>query len=275
MSFRVAVVGGGVFGCVIGRALVEEGCKATIFDCRRPLAASRASGFLMKPSWFDGLGKAVSKPSLDLLDKLYRLQKVKFRVAAGIRTFAYRVDREQVLEDSEHLSYVERKVVRVGSGYIGFSGESDNQEYDLVVLAAGIWSAKLTDIGEMIGKKGISFEWKRQIRRSFIRPWAPYKQVVVFNVPGKDLVWGGDGTAIKAENWTEGRESQCLARVSKAAKLEASEATPHVGIRPFTGGSEPCLLEKRGKRLWLATGGGKNGTIAAGWAAVKIVEATR
>jgi glycine/D-amino acid oxidase-like deaminating enzyme len=267
---RVGIVGGGTFGSIIGRALKEEGCKVTIFDCRRSEAASRASGFLMKPSWFDGLGKKITDPALELLDKFYGLQKIKFRMGP-LRTFAYRVDREAVLDDPK-LHYIEEKVTKVQPRVLTLKN-GEEHEFDTVILAAGVWSKNLISIPGLEGKKGISFEWKGQhIKRSRIRPWAPYKQVVVFNVPDTNIVWGGDGSAILAENWKEERDEECLERVSKLAGLDGEEATRRTGIRPYIEGMKPCLLETRGKHLWVATGGAKNGTIAAAWAAYKLAK---
>lgn len=259
---KVGIIGGGTFGCIVGRALKEEGCKVTIYDCNRALAASRASGFLMKPSWFDGLGSKITEPSLELLDKLYGLQKIKFKVGP-IKTFAYRIDREQVLNDTK-LTFVNERVT---------VDELKEKEYDLIIVAAGVWSGRLVNgIEGLEGKQGISFEWKGQIEKNKINPWAPYKQIVVFNVPGSNKVWGGDGSAILSQNWSASREQECADRVAKVADMKASQATRFVGIRPYIKDVKPCLVEKRGKRLWVVTGGAKNGTIAAGWAAHKIIK---
>lgn len=273
---KVGIVGGGTFGSTIGRALQEKGCNVTIFECYKKLAGSKPSGFLMKPSWFSGLGKEVYKPSLELLDKLYGLQKIKFRVGP-LKTYAYRVSREAVINDPK-LKYVHQKVIRVGpsegKGLDAFL-ETDKEEYafDLVIVAAGVWSGTLVDVPNLVGKKGVSFEWEAaKVEKNRISPWAPYKQTVVFNVPGEDKVWGGDGTALIPENWTDSRDDECLERVAKVSKLPLDKVTKIHGIRPYIEGVKPCLIERRGRRLWVVTGGAKNGSVAAGWAAYKMVK---
>lgn len=265
---KVGIVGGGIFGCVIAKALSEH-CDVTVFDCRKKEAASKCSGFLMKPSWFDGLGKKITKPGLDTLSSLYKLQEIKFKVGP-LRTLVYRVAKDRVL-GWDPLNVIQQKVIGIKENWI--KTEDDNERhFDAVILAAGIWTNRFFPKFGVTGKKGISFEWKGEVKRPFIRPWAPYKQVVVFNVPEEpNQVWGGDGSAIKPDNWTEEREKDCLKRVSKAAELEPEEAKQNVGIRPFVEG-KTHILEKVGKRYWVATGGGKNGTILAGYVAHRLVE---
>jgi len=261
---KVGIVGGGVFGSVIGAALHKQGCKVTIFDRRKPDAGSLASGFLMKPSWFGNMEKSDSERSLKLLDELYGLQELKFRVGP-VKTTVFRVDKKAVLENW-HLEYLEQKIDSVKDGWI------DDQEFHLVVVAAGVWCRRFFDLPDLKGKVGISFEWDGELRKNIISAWAPYKQVVAFNIPGEGKVWGGDGTAILGENWTSERGEQCLSLVSKTIGFPKHEARAHVGIRPYYKTKDPCLVEKRGHKLWLATGGSKNGTIGAGWAANKILD---
>lgn len=265
---KIGVVGSGVFGCVIGAALAAAENYVTIFDCGKKQAGSKASGFLMKPSWFSNMKSKDSDKALALLDKLYGLQEIKFKVGP-LKTTAFRVDGNKVLQD-ERMRFLERKAVSVADKEIHFDNGQVG-EFDLVVVAAGVWCTKFFGVEGLEGKVGVSHEWEGQVEKSFIKPWAPYKQVVVFNIPGTNRVWGGDGSAIISKNWTEEREMKCLARVSTAAKLNWQDAKSTVGIRPFYKTSEPCLLEKRGKRIWLATGGAKNGTIAAAWAANRLL----
>jgi glycine/D-amino acid oxidase-like deaminating enzyme len=45
------------------------------------------------------------------------------------------------------------------------------------------------------------------------------------------------------------------------------------GLRPYVPGAKPCVLAEPHPGLWVVTGGAKNGTAAAGWAARKLSEA--
>lgn len=258
---NIGIIGWGTFGGIIGKALKKDGHTITMFDCRKKLAASKASGWLMKPSWFERLGSKIADPSLELLDKLYGLQKVKFRIGP-LKTWAYRIDGTKVLHAD--LQCFERKVHDVDQ-------LTKDYEFDTVIVTAGCWSGRFANIPNLTGKQGVSFRWKGQVERNRIKPWAPYKQVVVFNEDG-ETVWGGDGSAILPTNWKEERVSQCLERVSKLSKLPAEKAEAFEGIRPYVPGAKPCYLEKAGKRVWVVTGGAKNGTIAAAWAALQLKE---
>lgn len=271
---KVGIIGGGVFGSVIGAALDRKGCDVTIYDCRKQQAASLASGFLMKPSWFGNMSKEDSAASLALLDKLYGLQELKFRIGP-LKTTVYRVDKKAVLENSK-LKYVEKKVKEIHDGTIIL--DEDEREYDLVVVAAGVWCKRFFDLDGLAGKTGVSFEWTQdgpyspELKRNLISVWAPYKQVVAFNIPESNKIWAGDGTAILEKNWEDVRIEDCQRRICKVTGLPLNGGSYQVGIRPFYKTKHPCHVEKRGHKMWLATGGSKNGTIGAGWAANKIRE---
>lgn len=274
MQADAVIVGAGLFGNTIARALEAEGRKVVVLDDGRPYAASRPSGCLMKPSWFSGLGKAVYEPSLALLERVYGIRDIKFQLPLGPTTTVHWVDHRQ---PSSTLVTATATAVHPGrvewaAATLDGDAEVGTIEAPLVVVAAGIWCTKLLEC-DLKGKQGASFEWVGEIPENRIKPWAPYKQVVAFNIPDQDRIWCGDGSAIKPENWTQERFTQsadrCAAFVGKSRNL----GTASVGIRPFAK-VKPCLLEEREPGLWLATGGAKNGTIAAGWAAHRILEAT-
>ena len=145
----------------------------------------------------------------------------------------------------------------------------------LVVVAGGVWSKELIHAPTLVGKQGVSFRVPESyVMNNTIQAWAPYKQAVVFQEK-RDQVWAGDGTAIKPENWTEERAQKSLNRMRKITTF-SSMASKHavVGIRPYVPKVKPCLLEHQENGLWVATGGAKNGLIAAGWAAHEIVRRT-
>jgi hypothetical protein len=88
----------------------------------------------------------------------------------------------------------------------------------------------------------------------------------------------GDGTALKVGNLTEERLAQSTKRARDVTGgLGMTEM--NIGIRPCMPkaalGKAPCHLafhhdEITTGSLIVATGGAKNGTIAAGWAAYQI-----
>jgi len=276
---RAAIVGAGIFGCVVGRALQRAGWEVNWYDDRRPLSGSAPSACLMKPSWFSGMGER-ARPALEMLDRLYGLREVALEVwPTRARAKAHWVPCEEILESANSVNHV--TVTRVGREGVWY--EAQGQEHcaraDLVVVAAGVWCDKLLLMNGLYGRTGVSFRWwydklpeggSPLLEYGKVMPWAPYKQVVGFN-EGPMRVWGGDGSAIKPENWTAKREGECLARVSKFLGLDPAIAVSRTGIRPFYKTSDPCLLDQMSPSTWLATGGGKNGTIAAGWAAHELL----
>ena len=151
-------------------------------------------------------------------------------------------------------------------------------EPDLLVVCAGAWTAKLVGsrwTGGTDYKKGISFRMKQDLPRPFVKPWAPYKQVVAHQ-QGDQEIWIGDGTAILSKNWKEGHVIQCRKRCLKAVNLHENAIIREiVGVRGYNkhDKSQPCLFRKLANHTYVVCGAAKNGTIAAGWAAQEIVRA--
>lgn len=225
----------------------------------------------MRPSWFSGMGKDRSEPSLGLLEKLYGLETIQFRIGP-LSTQVYWCDPKKILSGP-----VLRAAVReVAAGRVFLEGGLELHAR-LVVLAAGVWTNEVLQhywkVPGLTGRAGVAFLWPdEQPGQPFIRPWAPYRQIVAFN--RGDGLWAGDGTSLKPESWSEGRETASLARCAQAVGRPATRATRLFGIRPYVLNAKPCYLEQPADGLWVATGGAKNGTVAAGWCAHEIVRKT-
>ena len=264
-----AVVGGGLFGATIARALCAEGWQVALFDDRRPLSGSRPSGSLMKPGWFAGLGKDVYEPSLALLDRLYGVRDLEFRIRpSGLRQKVHWVPTSLILDhESAPYMLVEETVTSVGEGFVEFGLPPTYMAFPLVVVAAGAWCNQLLQV-QVEGKQGVSFRWPGRVEENTIQGWAPYKQAVWFQ-ESEGSCWAGDGSAILPANWTTGRMEDSRKRMARLTTMRCEEAVE--GIRPYVKGHKPCLLQQRAPCLWLATGGAKNGLVAAGWAASEIV----
>lgn len=261
------IVGGGLFGSIIGAAL--DGTDYIIIDDRQPEAGSGPAACLMKPSWFSSMGREVYEPALRTLSCSYEIKTIEF--AAGIKALkvgVHWIDPRHIL-DHNTIDETVLSISSIPNGYEVVSTRSRRQARNIVV-AAGIWTEKLFPKYKQQGQKGIAFTWKDQIEQPFITPWAPYRQMVVFN-RGSNEVWSADGTAIKAENWTTDRARQSIKRVTDhlvaQGQLPKGEPGALVGIRPYAKDHKPCLLVEEAPGLWLASGGAKNGTMAAGYCA--------
>ena len=141
----------------------------------------------------------------------------------------------------------------------------------LLVVATGVWCNELFPELRIQRKQGVSFRLAGKLTRPFIKPWAPYKQVVAHQQSAGEL-WVGDGSAILEKNWDENRVKQCLTRCQKAVGVSQPPLKTLTGLRAYSpSGNDPCVLKKVGPRAWVATGAGKSGTIAAGWVANKLL----
>lgn len=272
MQHDVVIVGGGLFGEIIAKALRQKGRECLIIDRDEKEAGSRPAACLMKPSWYSGLGKDVHVPALTLLDELYGIREVEFKVAMT-KTIVNWIPPALILgqEARIHGDVVDLKV---GVVFYKTPGGTMPMQANLIIVAAGIWTQQLVPSVVQTAQKGIAFlDPTNPIDQPFIKPWAPYKQIVAFN--RGDGLWVNDGTAILEKNWTEERETQCARRCQDAVGgLSLRNTRSLVGIRPYAKGHKPCLLEEIEPGLWVVSGGAKNGTLAAGWCGHIIGEAT-
>lgn len=280
------VIGAGIFGSVIAARLRQLGQDVLVIDAEKPGSGSKPAACLMKPSWLGSMSKEQMGQSFTLLDELYGLQEVTFALPVGSAKVPW-VPPASILQPANLAATVERIERRSSHWTVeivtGFGGTTTELIARRVVVAAGIWTNDVLQrvpqgsflLPEIAAQTGVSFLWKKaQIQQPFIRPWAPYKQIVAFN-RAPDEVWAGDGTSILRKNWSDKRVMQSGARVNLAVPLPDKRMLQHnyiVGHRPYVKGAKPCYLEEPLPGLWVATGGAKNGTAAAGWCAHVIGE---
>lgn len=279
MKYDTVVVGGGLFGKIISRALARQGQAVQCIDNHNTLRGSDPAACLMKPSWLSKLGKELG-PCLELLDDLYGVTDIDFRMGPA-HTKVHWVDPAYVLYPSGDVgvSHANGTVEGIGGDVDGKIAarwrDSENWEEqetmcDSIIVAGGIWSTQLVPSlrGRMDGRWGVAIRTPGQIEEPFIKPWAPFKQLVAFNIDDQHI-WCGDGSAWKHYP-TEERIYTSVTR--EVAAVNASTHEQMVGVRPYVKTPDPCLLEEFGPDMWVATGGAKNGTAAAAWAARRLIE---
>lgn len=266
--YDVIVIGAGLFGSIIAESLIQQGRNVCVIDAEKENSGSKPAACLMKPSWYSGLGKEITTPALDTLDKLYGLESVEFNVR-GVKVPVHWIPPAKILKKN----YIKGEVCAVDKNiHDSWSVELQGSKLKGVmyakniVIAAGIWAKKFCEIeGGLSGQAGIAFLWENgDLKTPFITPYAPYRQMVAFN--RGDGLWMSDGTAIKEENWTKERESAAFQRCTKALGWPPQHPQRIYGVRPYSK-MKPCYLKEVDKGCWVATGGAKNGTIAAGWCA--------
>ena len=271
----VIVVGSGLFGSIISRHLRCLGMDVHVVDDRRPNAGSAPAACLMKPSWLSSLTKEQISASMSVLDRLYRISTLNFEVQAlrGKVTSSdvFWVDPRDVfnnvLDRNACVRRVDAGTVVTENGFI--------LEARHIIVAAGIWTQSLLPSIKQRGLVGAACLWRGgHIGQPFIRPWAPFKQIVAFN--RGDGLWVGDGSAIKLENWTDERQALTVDRCASAVLgqvkgLPDNSLRVMRGIRPYAKG-RPYILEETSPGVWAASGGAKNGTAAAGYVAHELGE---
>lgn len=279
MGVEVVVIGCGIMGATLVKALRDRGVNVLALDEGRANNGTAPSGGHLKPSWFSGLPKEEYIPAMELLDQAWGLCEEEFVVRpTRLKTKVYRVDTDVVVATPKTKASV-TGVGRLNGvpavTYKNQQGEKETVEAGLLVIATGAWAGELVKTCKVQSKTGVSFRFNATLKEPFIKPWLPYRQVVAHQQsPGE--VWVGDGSALLEKNWTDQRTEECQVRCCAALGLNTT--TPPIrtlrGNRPYCKtGVAPCLLERLGPKAWLATGAGKSGTIAAGWAARRILDA--
>jgi glycine/D-amino acid oxidase-like deaminating enzyme len=278
----VIVIGAGIIGATITRALRNAGRYVTLIDDRRPNSGTYASGGHVNPDWVK-MSSDDKTAALTLLDETWGLIKEEYlleKEGGSSRVTMYRVDTDKVLEET----ILPGTVTSIGQQdtyypiiwYTCGFPSMPHRCKDLIVCA-GIWCDQLIPDLELIPKQGISFRFNGTLDTPFIKPWAPYKQIIAHQ-QSEGQIWAGDGTAILPVNWTTQRSIKCRDRCHEAVKRHdpfSYVASNRIGIRPYTKaklGKDPCLYKQIGPHAWVVTGGGKSSTIAAGWATRRLLD---
>lgn len=279
----VLIVGAGIFGSVIGEALQVAGRTVNYIDAFRPDAGSTPAACLMKSSWLSGMGKDAYQPALSKLDDLFGIVDTEFTIRpTGLKAKVHWIPPHRIFRWEKVIKGVVRSISYAdGLESTEVIVEAAIEEKarrirpQLLVLATGYWTKKLYPGVEITGQGGAAFAWEgAKTFENSIRVWAPYKQIVTLNGWQRDTLWVGDGSAILPKNWTPERQYQSLQRCAQFANQSPDRARVLYGIRPYVKDAKPCFLKEIWRNVWVATGGAKNGTAAAGWCAWKIAEAT-
>lgn len=271
------VVGCGIIGATVSKALVSQGRDVLTLDDNRPFSGTVPSGGHLKPSWFSGMKKSNYEPAMELLAELWGMKEETFSIwPLSIPATVYRVDTDEVVKYPRTVATVSQVGHLNNYPSVIYTEGSEVKEARcrLLVIASGVWASSLVPELKITAKQGVSFRLPGKLSQPLIRPWAPYKQVVAHQQSDNEI-WIGDGSAILQGNWTEDRTKACLARCSNALGIEEAPLKTLVGLRPYVTypGSDPCFLKQLGARAWVATGAGKSGTIAAGWVTRRILDA--
>ncbi len=281
MNYDAIIIGAGLFGQIINKKLISQGRRTLMLDSNRDMAGSKPAACLMKPSWIAGLGKQIIEPALRTLGDLYDIQDIKFTLRPmktggkiGSSTVHW-INPAHILSGETTAGNVVDIVEDCVSWSDLMAGGIHVDRSPLIIVCAGIWTEKLLPQYKQTAQRGVAFLHpdRKLLEEPFIFPYRPYRQLVGFD--RGDQTWISDGTAIKAENWTTDREWDAYERCTKAAGIHQHSIMSALhGLRPYSKGSKPCLLEEARPGVWVASGGAKNGTLAAGYCAYEIARKT-
>lgn len=278
--YDTIVVGSGIFGSVIAAHLRAGGQRVLVIGDDRPDSGSKPAGCIIKPSWVSSLNRLEYAQGIKLLGQLYGVRTIQFSLRGVGRTDAQHVNPQAILRGcTHHPDFVEGKVCNTGEDgkavAVQFTNYEGEKPYAAVarhlVVAAGIWTGELCPWVQTKAQYGWSFRGP-PVREPIISLWAPYRQVVAFNMDdGRS--WSGDGSSLKLESATHERQQKALHRCVVAMQHDPLvRGTYEVarGARPYADTQgKPCVVARRGS-VWAVTGGAKNGTIAAAWAAREL-----
>lgn len=268
MRSDLLVVGAGLFGSVIGRYAQRLGLKVRWVDSADPRSASKASAGLFKPEWLTAMSKERMGQAMLVLQSLAQLDHVELETPVKKLVLQCIPPSRLLVKDPKLVTHGVANLVAssdTGGQVHLLGGEVLEAKYVVVAAGVGVNDIVGTKVN-VTAKAGVAFTWKRtpkDVNRFDV--WAPYKQTMVFERdPG--VMWGGDGTALKPESLTEQRAGESALRVGKLAQWNKLGVVPQrmVGYRPFVEGHKGGLLLQVQPNVWVATGGGKIGTVAAG-----------
>lgn len=273
---RVIIVGAGLFGSIIAAHLRKEGHEVTVVADQRAGMGSVPAACLMKPSWASSMGKEYDR-AIELLDGLYGVRQLEFDTPPfrAIVT-AHWVDPEQVLMKPDFLGEVDHH----SPGMVWTTEPFTGLQADHIIYATGQWAEKQdpTLRGRLTGKGGWSFLLEGELQgRGLIQPWAPYRQLVAFQIAPR-RIWVGDGAALKAESMTferqQASQKRCLDALNgRLLPLGSRQLEVRRGFRPYIKGlDKPAYINQVQPGVTVVTGGAKNGTLGAAWAARQIAE---
>lgn len=272
-----AIIGGGIFGSIIAKRLRKLGIVVVVIDNNEPMAGSKSAACLMKPSWYSSMGSDLFEPAMEQLHALYKVQQIEFATKLMNVTVDW-IDPISILQSPDVRGTV-KKIKHIDSNWNIYRDSGNNPAHPAIVckyliLAAGVWSNKLLfssglEIVEgLSARTGSAFRAKSKTEAR-IHPFAPYRQLVKFNI-SPDTIWIGDGTT--NINYGETNFKKSLERCANFAGLFPQELSGSTGHRPYVKDCKSGYIKQHAPNLWVVTGGAKNGTIAAGLAAHRIGE---
>jgi glycine/D-amino acid oxidase-like deaminating enzyme len=264
---EVVVIGNGMFGSIAATLARSRGHNVTVVSNNEPMAASKASGCVLAPSWLGSLSAQQVKDGMDVLNQLYTVEDIVFTTNLLAKFKASRIDPDAMIVAPDVVS----KVTKVNNGVVHL--ENGTVLKGQVLVAAGVWCAELVDVPGIRGLYGASVRFQAHLPSPRIHVYAPYRQSVGFQLNKKE-VWFGDGTALIRTTWEKERTARMAKTLERGLQMLGVAGARHKvteGVRPYVEGHKAGYFAKVGVNTWVSTGGAKNGTVLAAAQAARFV----
>lgn len=270
----VIIIGAGIFGSVIGKYLQQKGLSILAIDDDKEYSGSKPAACLMKPSWCTAMGKESYKQGIETLESVYDVKTIEFYTQVA-KTKVKWIDPKSILENQIDIRTedIQKLYLTPTNWEVETTENSYSSKY--IIIAAGVWSNQILlnlgipQVPGLAPMTGTSFMTTGKVQKPQILLWRPYKQIVYWEMY-PEQIWIGDGDT--AKNYNESNMNKSRERCAGFLQHQASQLQPQVGHRPYVKGVQPCYLESHAPNLWVCTGGAKNGTVSAGWAARELYE---
>jgi glycine/D-amino acid oxidase-like deaminating enzyme len=252
------VVGGGLFGSLAAAYARSKGVEAHVFDPGLPGAASPAAAGLFKEDWAGKQLRQHYRAAVPVLERLFAIRTVSLTDDAGNRQSFLFVPPGDILERNP----IPDLVTAVGDGWL----EAGGRRYEgWVYVAAGVWCRHFLAGLDVYGKAGASFLFPGE-REGRVVQLGHGRQAIAF-VRDPGTTYFSDGTA---EREYSPKHDRLTLEHAAAVGLTHPPCRRQLGYRPYTPGG--VAFVRLGGRTWLATGGGKMGTILGASSARRLVE---
>lgn len=277
----IGIVGGGLFGQIIGLTLSKK-YAVCIIDGNMSGSGFAAAGCLIKPSWVEGIPR--KSECYDLLNSIGDLREIEFEVqnpVHTVKTNCYALNKVALTESvMRRITWINANELWSTNNKICVSSLGDTEKecefnFDVVLHCKGGFGDFQRPRFGMSMEAGRYYADPDEVVPT-IKPYRPFTQLVKFIMPGSASLWAGDGTAKNEFNSVDMATS--AKRISKFVGLpEQTKYHQTVGRRPYPirrlSKDEGALIHQPHSQAPITvTGGAKNGTMGAAWAAVTLME---
>lgn len=282
------VIGAGLFGSAIAKALIAKGEVVLIVDSRHPMAASKCSFGIWKDGWINQtIQPFVAAGMADLERIADGIKEVEFYNVEKDRIDIFKqIDCSKILVGKEDVLVGEVKDINKGNIVLDLpDGERIDVEYKKgVIVAAGAMTPhvlslaeKATNIHEIDKNWGATLDLNIKLDGNRMSQWAPYRQSVLVKI-GNHYSFG-DGATVKNPKISDPRIEKASNRLLTHLEdiltvgIDPEKITAvNEGLRPYLKKGTTSFINQHAPWLWSATGGAKNSTILCTYVGNELVK---